>query len=280
MDGVSLDDLASAFGFNVKSDSDWSTLGKVTAVNSDGTISALLGGSSTPTTCATYCLASVGDIVYVIVSHGKARAIARQGGLDLPLSIANGGTGATTAAAARANLNVPSAIKVGNYWGIGTPDGLADDYIRTTVGGIIPYSSDQSTGISTVGTLRWPFRNTYTKYLNNYPLAASSITTISEVITTTNTAITFTSAAFHQYGRIAQVLIGFQCSSAITVGSAVAVGNIVSGKRPTITAWAGFQYTSGYIATGTGELLVRNVGASTLAAGTTIYAASTYILPV
>lgn len=80
MDGVNLDDLASAFGFNIKSEADWSTLGKVTAVNADGTISALLGGSATPTTCAAYCAADVGDIVYCIISHGKARAIARQGG--------------------------------------------------------------------------------------------------------------------------------------------------------------------------------------------------------
>lgn len=77
---VGLDDIAAAFGFDAKADADWTTLGKVTAVNQDGTLSVLLGGSATPTTCAAYCVASAGDIVFVAVSKGKARAIARQGG--------------------------------------------------------------------------------------------------------------------------------------------------------------------------------------------------------
>lgn len=89
---VTMDAFASAFGFDAKSDDVWTTLGKVTAVGS-GTLSVLLGGSATPTTCEAYCLASVGDIVFVAITKGRARAIAVKGGGStgeyLPLS---GGT--------------------------------------------------------------------------------------------------------------------------------------------------------------------------------------------
>lgn len=86
---VSMDAFASAFGFDAKSDDVWTTLGKVTAVGS-GTLSVLLGGSATPTECEAYCLASVGDIVFVAITKGRARAIAcKGGGAYLPLA---GGT--------------------------------------------------------------------------------------------------------------------------------------------------------------------------------------------
>ena len=86
---VSMDAFASAFGFDAKSDDVWTTLGKVTAVN-DGKLSVLLGGSATPTECEAYCLASVGDIVFVAITKGRARAIAcKGGGAYLPLA---GGT--------------------------------------------------------------------------------------------------------------------------------------------------------------------------------------------
>lgn len=75
---VSMDAFASAFGFDAKSDDVWTTLGKVTAVGS-GTLSVLLGGSATPTECEAYCLASVGDIVFVAITKGRARAIACKG---------------------------------------------------------------------------------------------------------------------------------------------------------------------------------------------------------
>ena len=61
---VSMDVFASAFGFDAKSDDVWTTLGKVTAV-SGNTLSVLLGGSATPMEYESYCLAEVGDIVFV-----------------------------------------------------------------------------------------------------------------------------------------------------------------------------------------------------------------------
>lgn len=80
---VSMDAFASAFGFDAKSDDVWTALGKVTAVNG-GTLSILLGGSATPMECEAYCDATVGDIVFVAISKGRARAIACKGGSPDP----------------------------------------------------------------------------------------------------------------------------------------------------------------------------------------------------
>ena len=76
---VAMDVFASAFGLDDKSKESWTTLGKVTAV-SGNTLSVLLGGSSTPTECESYCAASVGDIVLVVIMNGHARAVAVKGG--------------------------------------------------------------------------------------------------------------------------------------------------------------------------------------------------------
>lgn len=130
-----MDAFASAFGFDAKSDDVWTTLGKVTAVGS-GTLSVLLGGSATPTECEAYCLAGVGDIVFVAITKGRARAIACKGvdaatwrtalGLGSmatedsgdyvsksdTIPINRGGTGATTAAGALANLGAASSSAI------------------------------------------------------------------------------------------------------------------------------------------------------------------------
>lgn len=104
---VTMDAFASAFGFDAKSDDVWTTLGKVTAVGS-GTLSVLLGGSATPTECEAYCVAGVGDIVFVAITKGRARAIACKGGGGFGgiLPIENGGTGASTVAGALENLGI------------------------------------------------------------------------------------------------------------------------------------------------------------------------------
>lgn len=90
---VSMDAFASAFGFDAKSDDVWTTLGKVTSINGS-TLSVLLGGSATPTECESYCLAEVGDVVFVAITKGQARAIAVKGGgsASAILAAANIGT--------------------------------------------------------------------------------------------------------------------------------------------------------------------------------------------
>lgn len=82
MDG--LDTLAQALGITDKKDADWHTLAKVSAVNQDGTLTVYMGGSLNPTTVEAYCSAQAGDVVCVLISKGKARAIARRGGTIAP----------------------------------------------------------------------------------------------------------------------------------------------------------------------------------------------------
>ena len=74
---VAMDQFASAFGFIKESGGTWTTLGKVTAV-SGSTLTAYLGGSDTTADCEAYCPAAVGDIVFVAITDGKARAIANK----------------------------------------------------------------------------------------------------------------------------------------------------------------------------------------------------------
>ena len=78
MDG--LDTLAQALGITDKKDADWHVLAKVSAVNQDGSLTVYMAGSLNPTTIDAYCDAQAGDVVCVLISKGKARAIARKGG--------------------------------------------------------------------------------------------------------------------------------------------------------------------------------------------------------
>ena len=48
------------------------------------------------------------------------------------------------------------------YWGMGDPDGVSTNWIRTTTQGIIPY---QNGGHGGIGTSSWPFNEGYFKYL-------------------------------------------------------------------------------------------------------------------
>lgn len=78
MDG--LDGLAQALGITDRKDADWHVLAKVSAVNPDGSLTVYMAGSLNPTSIDAYCDAQAGDVVCVLISKGKARAIARRGG--------------------------------------------------------------------------------------------------------------------------------------------------------------------------------------------------------
>lgn len=63
-----------------------------------------------------------------------------------------------------ANPVLSSQKPVDGYWGICTPDGANNEWIRTTTQGLIPYTSGGSS--SSLGTATWPFKDGYFQFLN------------------------------------------------------------------------------------------------------------------
>lgn len=100
----------------------------------------------------------------VLLSNGTTAywgtlAIANTSGT---IPIDRGGTNATTAAAARANLAVMGAKAANNYYGMTDPSGADTVWIRTTTTGIIPYQSGNAgSGHCSLGTSTWYFSAAY-----------------------------------------------------------------------------------------------------------------------
>ena len=115
------------------------------------------------------------------------------------LPVAQGGTGATTAANARTNLGALGSKLVGNYEGMTTMSGDDTKWIRTTTAGIIPYESGGAgSGHSSLGTSSWRFDTAYieTVYGNlsgnaTSATAANLTTTANAIAYYTNTTGTF-----------------------------------------------------------------------------------------
>lgn len=76
---VTAAELASALGIGEDVDATWTAIGKVTAVLPQK-LAVKIGSSQTPISVQRYCDANVGDIVYIVVEDGVARAIACRGG--------------------------------------------------------------------------------------------------------------------------------------------------------------------------------------------------------
>lgn len=74
------------------------------------------------------------------------------------LPVARGGTGGTSAAAARQSLKVPYCVSDGDYYGLGLPDGTTDAYLRAPQLGILPYKRG---GSGKLGTDVWPWDYIY-----------------------------------------------------------------------------------------------------------------------
>lgn len=76
---VTAAELASALGIGEDADATWTVLGKVTSVLPQKLV-VKIGSSQTNIGVERYCDANVGDIVYIVVEDGVARAIACRGG--------------------------------------------------------------------------------------------------------------------------------------------------------------------------------------------------------
>lgn len=76
---VTAAELAGALGIGEDVDATWTVLGKVTSVGATKLL-VKIGSSSTAVNVERFCDAAIGDIVYIVVEDGVARAIACKGG--------------------------------------------------------------------------------------------------------------------------------------------------------------------------------------------------------
>lgn len=76
---VTAAELASALGIGQNEQGTWTVLGKVESVTASK-LYVKIGSSSTWTAVERYCDAAIGDVVYIVVEDGVARAIACKGG--------------------------------------------------------------------------------------------------------------------------------------------------------------------------------------------------------
>jgi len=112
---VTMESFAAAFGFDAKSPDTWTTLGKVESV-SGNTLNVKLGGSSSTTPCEAYCIAGVGDIVFVAITNGAARAVATKGG-DMPTVDTVNTTASIITQTATQSTNYPITAATYSQWG-------------------------------------------------------------------------------------------------------------------------------------------------------------------
>ena len=137
--------------------------------------------------------------------------------LSATVTIAQGGTGATTKEGARDNLAVLGCSVDGNgYPSILKPDGTASWVRASSSGtGFIPYiNGGAGSGHGYLGTSSWYWLATYTDKLNDYNMHPSTSTGTRN---TTNT--TAGTATFCKYGRVCTVSISVTLSSTGTQGN-------------------------------------------------------------
>lgn len=83
------------------------------------------------------------------------------------IGIAYGGTGASTDIQARINLSAMGVKSDGAYYGLMTPSGSDEYWIRSTVNGLIPYQSGNAgDGHSSLGTSTWYFSEAYIDFIH------------------------------------------------------------------------------------------------------------------
>jgi hypothetical protein len=84
---------------------------------------------------------------------------------------------------------LPTMNTANGYWGFNFPS--ANSYLRTPPNGLLPNSSNSSSGISTVGTSGWPFASMYAKtFVGNLNGNATTATTATNATNATNATYT------------------------------------------------------------------------------------------
>lgn len=242
---VDMADFAQAFGLDSKSSDTWTTLGKVTAV-SGTTLTVKLGGSSSTTTCEAYCLANVDDIVFVLITDGKARAVAVKGGLT---------------------------STVQNK--LATITSTANEVQITSMNGLrrLCLTGNNNVRVDTRASTSDSWASLY------YPsVLPDDESTIENIVTQTSTQSTnnpITLATYRKRDTTVMVEVRFKPAAARSAGTAFDLGTIVSGKRPAMFASGGSQTNMARITTAGG---IQVTPRSALTANTEYALGFTYLL--
>lgn len=197
--------------------------------------------------------------------------------------VTNGGTGGTTAAAARANLAtwmydvVSSASSSGTYPGLARPDGTTTGYVRTPQSGLLPY---QNGGHGTVGTSSWPFNNGYFNNLYKGGKAVATVTWTSYTITPhSNVSASADTTWTCKYNASLGIVyvdgyVEYTPTAAVDAGTSIEIGTMPSALYPADTVALSCAAPStnarrwmGSIGSSAGAIVVRS--SSSLAKGTT-----------
>lgn len=102
------------------------------------------------------------------------------------------------------NIPVLGSITNGTYWGICTSDGNDEAAIRTTITGILPYKNS-STGVSSIGSSDWYFKESYIKTM--YGTAEKANAVILQGLST-NPSVKFEDAYFEQDDTKTSTFVG------------------------------------------------------------------------
>ena len=195
-------------------------------------------------------------VLYLNANDDGTRSVSLTSGVAWP--IANGGTGATSAANARKNLGAVGATKSGNDWALLAPDGDDDAWFLTTTKGICPRAGG---GSGSLGTASWPFNNLYAKNIYHDGTKLGSFATKSSltVIAVEDTSFSGTVSVPANSGT--SVTITMTVPSGYTFGSLESINtNHQIAVAMTAFARSGTKYT----------VYLRNLGSSAMSTTVTI----------
>ena len=270
--------------------------GTVASVQDDGTITAAVGGATVSGIRASQQAmgAAAGDRVRICYLGTEAFADSLRASSKLiklpsieadslalgsPLTIANGGTGATTAEGARSNLLAvcyQSGInaQVSNFIGATQLFGLNASCINAN-------NALNGKRVSLIvrndGLSGWNISDSSQLWSMQLPTSSISFnnaftSTVAQVITAAS-GFTISQASYVQNGRMGQWYMTVKTTNAMSANTQYTIGTVVSGKRPATWSPVTFgettnAYGNGRMVAG-GSVLVRP--SASIAAGSTFY---------